>query len=109
MKSEAHQEHRTVIANGCGRVKSRPAPTPVPPVRRRLTPALTRHLGPTAQDFHAAFNVRPDDWPFTTVDADGVALAAIQGLDQKVHGRRQRSGAAGWRRSCNRRKPRPRN
>ena len=44
----------------------------------------TRHIGPVAQDFHAAFNVGPDDKHIATVDADGVALAAIQGLDQVV-------------------------
>jgi hypothetical protein len=33
-----------------------------------------------AQDFHAAFAVGPDDRHISTVDADGVSLAAIQGL-----------------------------
>ncbi|MCP5523601.1 MAG: tail fiber domain-containing protein [Verrucomicrobiales bacterium] len=44
----------------------------------------SRHIGPMAQDFHAAFGVGPDDRHIATVDADGVALAAIQGLNQKV-------------------------
>ncbi|NOT55490.1 MAG: tail fiber domain-containing protein [Deltaproteobacteria bacterium] len=44
----------------------------------------TRHLGPMAQDFHAAFGVGADDKHIATVDADGVALAAIQGLNQKL-------------------------
>ncbi len=43
-----------------------------------------RHLGPMAQDFAAAFGLGEDDKHIATVDADGVALAAIQGLDQKV-------------------------
>jgi hypothetical protein len=43
-----------------------------------------RHLGPMAQDFKAAFNVGESDTGITTVDADGVALAAIQGLNQKL-------------------------
>ncbi len=47
----------------------------------------SRHIGPVAQDFHAAFNVGPDDKHITMVDADGVALAAIQGLNQKVEER----------------------
>jgi hypothetical protein len=42
------------------------------------------HLGPMAQDFHAAFGVGPDEKHIATVDADGVALAAIQGLNLKV-------------------------
>jgi hypothetical protein len=44
----------------------------------------TTHLGPMAQDFYAAFNIGPDDKHIATVDEGGVALAAIQGLDQKV-------------------------
>jgi len=39
-----------------------------------------RHIGPMAQDFYAAFGVGEDDTHITTVDADGVALAAIQAL-----------------------------
>jgi hypothetical protein len=46
-----------------------------------------RHLGPVAQDFHAAFGLGTDDKHIATVDADGVALAAIQGLNQKVEAR----------------------
>jgi hypothetical protein len=41
-----------------------------------------RHLGPVAQDFHAAFGFGDSDKHIATVDADGVALAAIQGLYQ---------------------------
>jgi len=44
----------------------------------------SRHIGPMSQDFYAAFGVGPDDQHIATVDADGVALAAIQGLNQKV-------------------------
>ncbi len=45
----------------------------------------TRHLGPVAQDFHAAFGLNgADDKHIATVDEEGVALAAIQGLNQKV-------------------------
>jgi hypothetical protein len=44
-----------------------------------------KHYGPTAQDFHAAFGLNgSDDKHIATVDADGVALAAIQGLHQKL-------------------------
>ena len=43
-----------------------------------------RHIGPTAQDFRAAFGVGYDDKTIATVDADGVAMAAIQGLNAKV-------------------------
>jgi hypothetical protein len=37
-----------------------------------------------AQDFYAAFNVGEDDKHISTVDSEGVALVAIQGLNQKV-------------------------
>lgn len=39
-----------------------------------------RHIGPTAEDFSAAFQVGIDDAHISTVDADGVALAAAQAL-----------------------------
>jgi hypothetical protein len=41
-----------------------------------------RHIGPMAQDFHAAFGVGESDKHITTIDADGVLFAAIQGLHQ---------------------------
>jgi len=43
-----------------------------------------RHIGPMAQDFHAAFGLGSDDTSISTIDADGVALAAIQGLNAKL-------------------------
>jgi hypothetical protein len=43
------------------------------------SPAI-RHIGPMAQDFYTAFGVGEDDRHINSVDADGVALAAIQGL-----------------------------
>jgi hypothetical protein len=46
-------------------------------------PAI-RHMGPTAQDFKAAFGLGESDTGITTIDADGVALAAIQGLNRKL-------------------------
>jgi hypothetical protein len=49
---------------------------------KRQSPAI-RHIGPTAQDFRAAFGVGEDARHISTVDADGVALAAIQGLYQQ--------------------------
>ena len=39
-----------------------------------------RHMGPMAQDFYAAFGLGVDERHISTVDADGVALAAIQAL-----------------------------
>jgi flagellin-like hook-associated protein FlgL len=42
------------------------------------------HMGPTAQDFRAAFGLGDNDKTITTVDEGGVALAALQGLNAKV-------------------------
>lgn len=42
------------------------------------------HLGPMAEDFKASFGLAGDGKSIGTVDADGVALAAIQGLNQKL-------------------------
>lgn len=43
----------------------------------------TRQLGPTAQDFYAAFKLGDSDKTINNTDAQGVAMAAIQGLYQK--------------------------
>jgi hypothetical protein len=48
------------------------------------TDPASRHLGPMAQDFYAAFGVGTDEKHIATVDEEGVALAAIQGLARKV-------------------------
>lgn len=46
-----------------------------------------RHIGPMAQDFRAAFGFGSDERHISTLDADGVALAAIQGLYEQVQAR----------------------
>jgi hypothetical protein len=46
-------------------------------------PAI-RHMGPMAQDFYAAFGLGESERYISAIDADGVALAAIQGLYQLV-------------------------
>lgn len=43
----------------------------------------TRHIGPMAEDFHAAFGVGADARHIDTVDTAGVALAAIQALSRE--------------------------
>jgi hypothetical protein len=49
----------------------------------RTDPGET-HLGPTAQDFQELFGLGSDPRSFATIDMDGVALAAIQGLHELV-------------------------
>ncbi len=50
----------------------------------RVEDSSVRHLGPTAQDFRAAFGLGNDDKVIGTVDADGVALAGVQALDRRT-------------------------
>lgn len=43
-----------------------------------------RHIGPMAQEFAAAFGLGADERQIALVDANGVAMAAIQGLHQQL-------------------------
>jgi hypothetical protein len=43
-----------------------------------------RHMGPMAQDFYAAFGLGGGNTTITSIDPEGVALAAIKGLNQKL-------------------------
>jgi hypothetical protein len=43
-----------------------------------------RHVGPMAQDFHAAFPFNASDKMLNSADEAGVSLAAIQGLNEKL-------------------------
>jgi hypothetical protein len=48
------------------------------------TDSTTRHIGPMGQDFYSTFNIGTDEKHIAPIDEGGVALAAIQGLNQKV-------------------------
>ena len=50
----------------------------------RVEEDAVRHLGPTAQDFRAAFGLGRDETTIATVDADGVALAAAKALEHRT-------------------------
>ncbi|MFO1313638.1 MAG: tail fiber domain-containing protein [Burkholderiales bacterium] len=60
---------------------------PVTRWRYRTEPEGVEHIGPTAQDFYAAFGLGQSDTTIGTVDSEGVALAAIQGLNAKLEAR----------------------
>jgi hypothetical protein len=62
---------------------------PIQTWRYRAEARSTRHLGPTAQDFHQAFGLGTGDKTISMVDADGVSLAAIQGLYRLVKEQQQ--------------------
>jgi hypothetical protein len=65
-------------------VLGRLASVPVETWNLKSQDASIRHMGPMAQDFYAAFGLGTDERYISTVDADGVALAAIQGLYELV-------------------------
>jgi hypothetical protein len=49
-----------------------------------------RHIGPVAQDFYSIFGVGNSSTSISTIDPSGIALAGIQGLDEKSQGRTAR-------------------
>lgn len=65
-------------------ILERLASIPITTWKYKAQPASTRHIGPVAQDFKAAFEVGETERGINSIDADGVALAAIQGLNKKV-------------------------
>ena len=67
-----------------GAVLARVLELPLTRWRYLASPAEGAHLGPVAEDFHAAFGLGADGHAISTVDASGVALAAIQGMDRKL-------------------------
>ena len=71
-------------------VAAKVAAMPITTWNYKTQDAGIRHIGPMAQDFAAAFGVGEDNTHISTIDADGVSLAAIQGLYQIVQEKDQR-------------------
>ena len=67
-----------------GEVLERVAALPIATWSWKTQDESVRHMGPMAQDFHAAFGLGESERGISTVDAQGVALAAIQGLNVKL-------------------------
>jgi len=65
-------------------VLDRLAETPITTWNYKSQDDSIRHMGPMGQDFRAAFGIGEEETRITTIDADGVALAAIQGLYEIV-------------------------
>jgi hypothetical protein len=65
-------------------VLTRLAALPLYTWRYKTEVSKALHMGPTAQDFHAAFGLGDSERTITTVDADGVALAAVQALHRNL-------------------------
>lgn len=52
-----------------------------------------RHIGPTAQDFRAAYGFGPDELHLAALDANGVALVSIQALHRQLQAKDARIAA----------------
>jgi hypothetical protein len=65
-------------------VLARVATLPIASWRYRAENENIRHIGPTAQDFNAAFGLGFDDKSIAALDASGVALVAIQAMHAKL-------------------------
>jgi hypothetical protein len=69
----------TLASNTCWRLGGNAGTVPGPQCL-----GTTDNRPVESQDFHAAFGVGTDDKHIATVDAEDVALAAIQGLNEVV-------------------------
>jgi trimeric autotransporter adhesin len=69
-------------------VLERVAALPITTWRYRTGEGEVRHIGPMAEDFHAAFDVGYGPHTIADLDARGVAFAAIQGLNAKLEAER---------------------
>jgi hypothetical protein len=69
------------------------ATVPIETWNYKSQPASIRDIGPMTQDFRVAFGVGEDDTQINTVDADGVALAAIQGVSRLAQEKDAQSAA----------------
>lgn len=58
---------------------------PITQWKYKVEPDGMKHIGPVAQDFYDAFGLGDSDKAIGSIDETGVALAAIQGLNQKLH------------------------
>jgi hypothetical protein len=81
--SDVNRKHRFAEVSGED-VLARLRTLPISTWSYRAESEQVRHLGPTSQDFRAAFGLGSDDKSIGTVDADGVALAAAQALTTRT-------------------------
>ena len=65
-------------------VLARVTALPITEWRYKSEVSGAKHMGPTSQDFRAAFGLGDSDLSIGLIDASGVALAAIQGLNSKL-------------------------
>lgn len=81
--SDRNAKENVVLVDG-RQVLARLVEMPVSTWNYKTQSPSIRHIGPMAQDFHAAFNLGESDTMISAIDADGVTIAALQGLYQLV-------------------------
>ena len=81
--SDRNAKENLALVDG-RQVLARLAELPISTWNYRTQAPSTRHIGPMAQDFYAAFKLGESDTMISAVDADGVMMAALQGLYQLV-------------------------
>ncbi len=81
--SDVRTKHRFRALDG-DEVLAKIAALPVTEWSYTAQDAAIRHIGPTAQDFHAAFGLGEDPLRIGTLDADGVALAGVKAVEART-------------------------
>jgi hypothetical protein len=88
VNASSAKSHKTDFAPvDVQQVLAKVAELPITTWRYREGEGAVRHIGPMAEDFHAAFGVGYGPQTIADLDARGVALAAIQGLHRRVQDR----------------------
>lgn len=81
--SDVHRKHNFEAVSGED-ILARLRRIPIQRWSYRTDNDSVRHVGPTAQDFRAAFGLGNDERTIGTIDADGVALAGVQALEART-------------------------
>ena len=81
--SDRNQKHAIVPLDG-ETVLAKVAQVPVSEWSYRGEAADSRHIGPMAQDFYAAFGLASGETQISARDMAGVNMAAVQALNQKL-------------------------
>jgi len=81
--SDYHRKENFEALNGED-VLQRLRAIPVSSWNYKSQDASIRHIGPMAQDFHAAFGVGEDEKLINTIDIEGVSIAAAKALDTRT-------------------------
>jgi hypothetical protein len=81
--SDYHRKENFELLNGED-VLQRLRAIPVSSWNYKSQDASIRHIGPMAQDFHAAFGVGEDEKLINTIDIEGVSIAAAKALETRT-------------------------